>query len=95
MEAIIQDIFEHGTMQMRATQASDIMLKHGANTIVLFHIGNTYETYNDNAEQVHKVCKFPIIYYGKIAHLDFKDSCDFWVFPKMVREGFKICIIEN
>ena len=82
-------------MMVRAQKAEDIRTKSGENTIVLFGIGNTYEAYNESAEELHTICKFPIIHFGKIAHLDFKKDCDFWVFPKMVREGFKICIIEN
>lgn len=95
MEISIQDIAQNAGMQVRAKKASDIIATHGENTIVLFEIGDTYETYNDNAEQVHTICKFPIIHYGKLPYLDFKKSCEDWVFPKLVREGFKICIFQK
>lgn len=95
MEISIQDIVQNASMQVRAVKASDIIAKHGDNTIVLFEIGNTYETYNDNAEQVHTHCKFPIIHFGNIAHLDFRKTCESWVFPKLIRAGFKICIMEK
>lgn len=98
MEAIkidIQTIVQHANLMIRAQRADDIRKKNGSNTIVLFVIGNYYEAYNESAEQLHTICKFPIIHYGNIPTLDFKKDCDAWVFPKMVREGFKLCIIEN
>lgn len=98
MEAIkidIQTINHQANLMIRAQKSEDIRTKSGSNTIVLFAVGNTYEAYNESAEQLHTICKFPIIHYGNIPTLDFKKNCDAWVFPKMVREGFKLCIIEN
>lgn len=95
MEISIQEIVQNAGMQVRAVKASDIIAKHGENTIVLFEIGDTYETYNDNAELIHKYCKFPVIYCGHIAHLDFRKDCKFWVIPKMIKAGYKFCIMEK
>lgn len=95
MEISIQDTVQHAGLQVRAVKASEIIAKHGINTIVLFEIGNTYEAYNENAEQLHTICKFPIIHYGNLATLDFKKDCESWVFPKMIRAGFKLCIMEK
>lgn len=93
MEMNIQN--QNASIQARAAMASDIIAKHGRNTIVLFDTGEQYETYNESAEQVHTHCKFEIIHYGDMAYVDFKKWCDFWVFPKLVREGYKICILEK
>lgn len=95
MEVQFQDIVQYANMKMRVSKASSMIKEYGENTIVLFRIGDTYETYESNAEAVHKICEFPIIHFGKIAFLDFKVDCNFWVFPKLVRAGFKICIREN
>lgn len=82
------------TINMLANKCKDYEKKFGTNTIVLLEIADTYEAYNKSAEQLHTICKIPIIYYGNTATLDFKKDCDTWVFPKLVREGFKICIIR-
>lgn len=95
MEIKFQEIVQHAGMQERAVKAKEIIAKYGESTIVLFEVGDTYETYNENAEEVHTECKFPLNHYGNIAHLDFPKSCSNWVFPKMVRAGFKICIMEE
>lgn len=95
MEISIQDIVQHAGLQVRAVTSSDIIAKHGNNTIVLFQIGNQYEAYNESAEQLHTICEFPIIHHGNITTLEFNQDCDFWVFPKMIREGYKICVMEK
>lgn len=82
-------------MQERAVKAKEIIAKYGESTIVLFEVGDTYETYNENAEQVHTECKLPLNHYGNIAHLYFPKTRDGWVFRKMIRAGFKICILEE
>lgn len=82
-------------IMLKANKAAEIISKNGASTIVLFESERYFETFNDNAEQIHKFCKFQIIHYGKIAHLDFKKECSNWVFPKMIREGYKICIMQK
>lgn len=94
MEISIQDIVQHAGKQTRAVQASDIRAKHGTNTIVLFAVGNYYEAYNESAVEVHKHCKFTLGHTPSFSHVTFKKSCDYWVLPKLVRAGFKICIIE-
>lgn len=94
MEIKINQQANDPTIKMLATKCEEYEKKFGTNTIVLLEIGNRYETYNKSAAQLHTICKFPIIHYGNTATLDFKKDCDTWVFPKMIREGFKICIIS-
>lgn len=95
MEISIKDIVQNAGMQERAIKASDMIAQYGDNTIVLFEIGDMYETYNDNAEQIHTICKIPIIHYGNLPYLDFKKTNEDWVFPKMIRRGFKISIMTK
>lgn len=94
MEIKIQDIVQDARVQERALKASDIIAKHGKNTIVLFVIGNRYEAYDESAEQLNTICNYPITYNGKTGTSEFPKDSDFWVFPKMIRAGFKICIFE-
>lgn len=95
MEITIQDIAQHANIMVRSTKAAEVRQKYGVNTIVLYRVGNTYECYNASAEMVHKECKFAIIYHGDIPFLDFKKDCVDWVLPKLVRAGYKICILDD
>lgn len=94
MEVYISQKHADPTIKVLATKCEEYRTKYGNNTLVLLSVANTYECYNETAEELHKFCKFPIIYYGDIPFVDFKKECDIWVFPKLVREGFKLCIIE-
>lgn len=94
-EINIQTIAQYANIMVRAEKANDFRTKYGENTIVLFEVGNTYEAYNESAEALHDICKLALIYFGNIATADFKKESDFWVFPKMVREGYKLCIIDK
>lgn len=95
METSIQDIVQQANYQVRAAKADDIRQKNGQNTIVLFELGNYYEGYNESAEALHDILQFPITSMGKISITYFKKTCDYWVFPRLIREGYKICIYQK
>lgn len=79
----------------RAQKSEDIRTNHGDNTIVLFVRDQFYEAVGESAKSLHEICHARLISCGNITYTYFKKECDFWVFPKMIRKGFKLCIIEN
>lgn len=82
-------------MKIRAAKAAELREKYGNNTIVLFAVGDSYEAYNDSAEALHDICKQPLFFMGNISSTDFRKKCADWIYPKMIKEGYKICILEN
>lgn len=94
MEINLKQTAVDPTIKVLANKCKEYETKYGTKTIVLLEMGNTYEAYNDSAELLHTSCEFPIIYYGDIPYIDFQKECDFWVFPRMIRAGFKFCIIQ-
>ena len=95
MEIKLQDIAQNVNMQVKANWTNDIRTKNGKNTIVLFVVGNYFEAYNESAEALHDICKIPLFFMGSISSTDFKKESADWIFPKMIRKGYKFCIFEN
>lgn len=95
MASKIKTISLFDSIRIRASKTDEIRNKNGNNTIVLFQVGDNYEAYEECAEAIHDICGTPLIYQGNTAFTDFKTECDFWIFPKMIREHYKLCIIEQ
>lgn len=95
LEMNIQDIVQTANMKIRAAKAAEQREKFGNNTIVLFAVGDSYEAYNESAEALHDICKQPLFYQGNISSTDFRTTCSDWIFPKMIKEGYKFCIFEK
>lgn len=90
-----QTIAHNFDIEGRAQKSEDIRTKHGDNTIVLFVRDGFYEAFEESAKSLHVICHARLISCGNIIYTYFKKDSDFWVFPKMIRKGFKLCIIEN
>lgn len=80
----------------RAQKDLEIRAKYGKNTIVLCeHSKDYYEAYGESAEELHKHLELAIIYFGDTPVAEIKHDCQFWVFPRLIRNGFKICIYDS
>lgn len=90
-----QTTAHHFDLEGRAQKSEDIRTKHGENTIVLFVRDGFYEAVEESAKSLHVICHARLISCGNITYTYFKKDSDFWVFPKMIRKGFKLCIIDN
>lgn len=95
VEMNIQEIAQTAGMKIRAAKAAEQREKYGNNTIVLFAVGDSYEAYNESAEVLHDICNQPLYYQGNISSTDFRTTCSDWIFPKMIKEGYKICIFDK
>lgn len=95
LEMNIQDIVQTANMKIRAAKAAELREKYGNNTIVLFAVGDSYEAYDESAEALHDICKQPLFYQGSISSTDFRKTCTDWIYPKMIREGYKLCVFEQ
>lgn len=82
-------------MQKRIAYARSMREENGQSTIVLFEIGSTYEAYDESAELIHMNCKTHIVYTETFAFTDFKKDCEDWIFPRMIRKGYKLVIITK
>lgn len=95
LEMNIQEIAQTAGMKIRAAKAAEQREKYGNNTIVLFAVGDRYEAYNESAEALHDICNQPLFFMGTISSTDFRKECTDWIYPKMIREGYKLCIFEK
>lgn len=95
LEMNIQEIAQTAGMKIRAAKAAEQREKYGNNTIVLFAVGDSYEAYNESAEALHDICNQPLYYQGNISNTYFRSTCTDWIYPKMIKEGYKICIFEK
>lgn len=94
LELNIQEIAQTAGMKIRAAKAAELREKYGNNTIVLFAVGDRYEAYDESAEALHDICKQPLFYQGSISSTDFRKTCTDWIYPKMIKNGYKLCVFE-
>lgn len=95
LELNIQEIAQTAGMKIRAAKAAEQREKYGNNTIVLFAVGDRYEAYDESAEALHDICNQPLFFMGNISSTDFRKECTDWIYPKMIREGYKLCVFEQ
>lgn len=95
MEISIQDIAHHANVMIRANKAEEVRKNHGENTIVLFEVGDFYETYGEGALQMAKTIGVTLRHSGNIKEAAFPTKAEYTYFPKLVREGFKLCIYQK
>lgn len=95
MEISIQDIAQHANVMIRANKAEEVRKNHGENTIVLFEVGDFYETYGEGALQMAQATGVTLRHSGNIKEAAFPIKAAYIYFPKLVRKGFKICIKEK
>lgn len=95
METTLKFNDQPSDMKKRVAYARQFRLENGQNTIVLFEIGATYEAYDESAELLHKFCKTFIVHSETFTFTDFKQDSENWIFPCMIREGYKFAIITK
>ncbi len=82
-------------MQKRIAYARQLRNDNGQSTIVLFEIGKTYEAYDESAEIIHQYCHTFIVYEKTFTFTDFKMKCEDWIFPLLIKKGYKLAIITK
>lgn len=92
LEMNIQDIVQTANLKIRAAKAAEAREKYGNNTIVLFEVGDYYEAYEESAEALHEICKQILFFNNPISSTEFRKECSDWIFPKMIKADYKICI---
>lgn len=95
MEISIQTIAQHANRMVRAERANDFRAKYGDNTIVLFKVGDFYTTYGEGARQMAQAIGVTLRILSDIEEAAFPIKAEATYFPRLVREGYKLCIIEN
>lgn len=76
--------------------STEMREKYGSNTIVVFATNElTYEAYGTSAKEISKIYKLLLEHRDNIAYIDFNDLESDIIFAKMVREGFKIAILDR
>lgn len=95
MEVQIQDICQFATMKVRAAKSEEIREKHGNNTIVLFVTGTWYKAFNESAEALTQATGITLSRYAGLRYAEFPKRAEDIYFARCVREGYKICILEQ
>lgn len=93
MEISIQDLAEHAGALTRAKKAEEYRKKFGEKTIILFEIGDFYETYEAGAVQMAHALGVTLRHCGNIKEAAFPSKAKDTYFPKLIRSGYKICIM--
>lgn len=79
----------------RLSKVQQFITTHGKSTIVLFLSKNTYTALDVNARTLHELIGTPTEKVGDVEITSFPAACDWVYFPKVVREGYKIAVIED
>lgn len=79
----------------RRKKADEIRNKYGDNTIVLFEVGDFYETYGEGAQQMAKAIGVTLRMVDRVKNAAFPVKAEHTYFPRLVREGFKLCIMTK
>lgn len=95
MEISIQDIAHHANVITRANKAEEVRKNHGENTIVLFEVGDFMETYGESAVDMARTLGLTLTYSGNITVSAYPSKANDTYFPKLVREGYKLCVYEK
>lgn len=90
----IQTIAQHANIMVREAKAEEIRKDH-YNTIVLFKVGEYYETYGKGATEMARATGLTLTYIGNIQTAAFPIRKKDTYFPRLVYKGYKVCIIED
>lgn len=94
MEITLQTICQYATNKVRAAKSAEMREKYGNNTIVLFESETHYMAYDASAEDLSRATG---IYLNNIDGMItgwFPKKADTTYFPKCIREGYKIAILD-
>lgn len=95
MAAIITDISSTATQQARAAKSEEYKQKYGRNTIVLYELGAQCKAYGQSAMEIAKATGRTIDHQGGIDIVTFPKTSEDIYLPRLVREGYKIAIIQD
>lgn len=82
-------------VRARIRRADEIVKRHGKSTLNLFKVNDHYETYGRDAVYISQITGVRLNTRFKIDMIEFTLTAADIYFPKIVREGFKICVHEN
>lgn len=95
MEISIQGIAQHANVMIRANKTEEVRKNHGENTIVLFEVGDFMETYGQSAVDMARTLGLTLTHSGNIKVSAYPSKANDTYFPKLVREGYKLCIYDK
>lgn len=95
MEITIQDICQFATAKVRAAKDQEFRQKYGSKTIVLFRVGACYVSYDQSAIDLSRECGITLYDYSGTSKVDFPSRQLDWVLPRMIRQGFRIAILDE
>ena len=95
MTISIQDIAQHATKMVRAQRTENFIRKHGNNTIVLFITGNYLIAYEACAIVLGEILKRHPLKENGITTIEFNTRETDIIFPRVIKRGYKIAILER
>lgn len=93
--ATIKSITEAKNLKpiLRAQKSINLRKQNGEKTIVLFNDGNNYSAYGASALLLNTFINIDVTVENNIHMASMKQELEYTLFPRLVREGFKIAII--
>ncbi len=82
-------------MKVRAAKSEEYRQKYGTNTIVLYELGTWCKAYGQSATEIAKATGRTIDHQGGIDIVTFPKTSEDIYLPRLVREGYKIAIIQD
>ena len=95
MEISIQTICQYATVKVRAAKSDELRLKYGDSTLILWRCGNYYIAYNDCANIIGRILDIRVDDNHGTNYIEIAKDAHFWVFPRLVRNGYRIAITED
>jgi DNA mismatch repair ATPase MutS len=85
--------------EARRIVIAQIKKENKGKVIVLFKVGDVLKAYDDDAVVIAKHCGLVYNNVGTkdnctITDITISSDMEFMVYPRMVREGYKLCVIE-
>ena len=91
----ITTITQHANNMVRAQETENYMKKYGDCTIVIYQIGDYYKAYGKSADRITEtINQLPLIENGIMTY-EFKKSNQDILFPRIVKNGYKIAVIKS
>lgn len=94
MEIKLQTNARNTTWSTKSKITAEYRQKYGTNTIVLFKRGDWYVAYNECADAVVESTGITLEKRAGIRYAEFPAKASDIYFPRCLRKGYKICIIE-
>lgn len=91
----LQTQSELGAMMVKEAQDREERVKHGASTIVLHEVGEYYQAYGESAADLGRYAGVGLMQRASIIYAEFPQRWEAMIFPKMVKKGYKLMIVEH